>query len=447
MNKDIKEKLKGLSKDELEDLLIDIANRSDVGLDKINRTVSNANQNLKTYRIRLNDLKNYRGYIDWRGNSSFSYELTDLLEYIPKSITSPDQGLELVIEFIKADEHIFEMADDSSGCIGGVFRSEVCELFIEYAKEYSDRDKLIKIVRELSDEDGYGARDFIITEAGKYLSNSELRILFDSYKNKSKNSERSYGSSWIIEKVAAQLKDAPLFEKLIRNTNDKLEDRHYLSIAKNYYDCEDYKTAQKFVNKISKGDCFLSSERDNLQKDIYRKTKETDKLEKILRRDFKKYYSKYSLEELLDVIGKEHKKEICSDAIKDIMNKKKFNESDADFLIYCHSYDELDSYVLKHTDALDGDHYYSLLSIGEVLRSKKKFLSATLIYRALIDSILRRAKSKTYHHGIDYLKILDAIENKVISWEGHLSHQSYFQKIKEAHKRKYSFWNRYSGDY
>jgi len=70
-------------------------------------------------------------------------------------------------------------------------------------------------------------------------------------------------------------------------------------------------------------------------------------------------------------------------------------------------------------------------------------LGATLVYRSLLESILDRAQSRYYHHGVRYLKKLDSLSPAIDDWRGLPSHEEYKENLLEAHGRKRSFWSKY----
>jgi len=72
-----------------------------------------------------------------------------------------------------------------------------------------------------------------------------------------------------------------------------------------------------------------------------------------------------------------------------------------------------------------------------------EYLPATLIYRALLDDLLRRGYSRAYDHGVRYLRSLDRLAAGISDWRDHQTHDTYFAGLKAKHGRKYSFWNRY----
>ena len=89
---------------------------------------------------------------------------------------------------------------------------------------------------------------------------------------------------------------------------------------------------------------------------------------------------------------------------------------------------------------IDGDAYYSLLPLAEGLERTGHALGATLVYRALLESILGRARAKTYHHGADYWHRLAQIAQQPIDYGAIETPGDFAQRIRERHKRKPAFW-------
>ena len=124
----------------------------------------------------------------------------------------------------------------------------------------------------------------------------------------------------------------------------------------------------------------------------------------------------------------------------DILNKATFDETDAEFLIYCGAHDEAEKYLLKFAGSIDGDRYSSILPLAEAMEKQNRHLVASLLYRALIDSILTRAKSKYYPHGVRYYEKLQELAPNVNNWKGFSSHTVYLTELKSKHGRKPAFW-------
>lgn len=134
---------------------------------------------------------------------------------------------------------------------------------------------------------------------------------------------------------------------------------------------------------------------------------------------------------------------VVAGEMADILEEKRFSHSNAKFLIETGHPDAAEDYLLDRADKLDGDFYPGLLPLAEAMETSGRSLCASIIYRALLDSILRRAQSKAYYHGVSYLKKLDTLAPAVVDWRGFGNHDAYVKHLRSQHGRKYSFWQRY----
>ena len=57
-------------------------------------------------------------------------------------------------------------------------------------------------------------------------------------------------------------------------------------------------------------------------------------------------------------------------------------------------------------------------------------LAASIVYRALLESILDRAQSKAYPHATRYLRRLGKLANKIRAWSPVTPHELYLQALR-----------------
>lgn len=149
MNESLKDKLIKVTPEKLVDLIFDLATESDVAWGKIERLVSKPTDNSKRFIRRLEGIKNRGGFIPWKYSSQFGDELSDLLADLESGVSSPEEGFSLICEFYKSDSYFFNMADDSSGYIGDVFRNDAINVFVKYASQILDKKLIIDQLLEL----------------------------------------------------------------------------------------------------------------------------------------------------------------------------------------------------------------------------------------------------------------------------------------------------------
>ncbi len=217
-----------------------------------------------------------------------------------------------------------------------------------------------------------------------------------------------------------------------------------LDIARVYLEAHDPDTALRWLEKTDSGGDFQRRERQDLKMAIYRDLGDTEKQTELAWRIFSGHYSPANLDQLLAIIGKDQRPAVLADTVLRILNQPGFDASQAIFLIEVDQADAAERYLFRHGDAVDGYDYASLLWIAKRMEKQDRPLAATILYRALLDSILDRAKSTSYAQGVRYLKKMDQLADKIQDWRDFKNHAEYLAGLRSQHSRKYAFWLKYA---
>ena len=134
---------------------------------------------------------------------------------------------------------------------------------------------------------------------------------------------------------------------------------------------------------------------------------------------------------------------MVADELVQINDRKELSYTDAEFLLELGNINAAESYLLKHAAQLNGDMYGSLLPLAEAMALENRPLLASLIYRALLASILKRGYTKAYPHGVGYLKKLDRLAMAISDWQAFEHHEAFKAQIIKTHGLKHSFWSKY----
>lgn len=446
MTNDRKTQLTNLGAEVLADALLEVAQYSSEAEELIDRLIASPEENLDRFKAKLASLKRSRRFIRWGESAGFARSLLNLLEDLKHSVDEPQHGAELVAAFYKADQGILGHCDDSSGHVGDIFRYDAKDLFISYAQRCADKDWLTKLVLKLSKKDDYGIRDTLIDCAHEYLPEPQLRTLIDHFQKKADKLTDIYDKRhWfhLIETLARQLKDAPLFEKTRIASWGELSTGAYIDISRVYLESGDVQTALSWLEKVPTGETFMASDRDDLLLDIYTRQGNVHQQQILAWRKFHSSRSKSSFAALLDVIGHNNKESALTQEVAAIHDQENLSLLDADFLVEMDLLEDAHQYLLRRADQFNGDLYDWLPQLAEAMESSGHTLTASLLYRALLDSIMRRAQTKTYNHGVRYLKKLDRLAKTINDWQGHLPHDNYYQQLRQKNGRKSSFWGKY----
>jgi hypothetical protein len=446
MGTDRKQKLLDLKAENLADALLLLATQSDAADDLVERLIATPTENIQRFRKKLAGLKRSRRFIDRRGSFAFSRKLEMLLQDLKAGVTDPLAGAKLVAAFYETDKGVIGHCDDSDGCVGDVFRYDAKELFVEFASNCTEKEKIAAIILKLNRENDYGVRDTLVYCAGEFLPEPVIRTMITKLQKRAGDAKDEYQKNhhlMLIESLARQVKDAELFKHTRIASWGKLSTAAFIDIARVYLESGDVETAYLWMNKIPENDTFQSHEQDELLQEIYRRQGDDKKLVELLYRNFRSYHSNSTLENLLAVIGSDRRDEIISKELVLILADPILRESDAEFLISVGKIEAAERLILERAEQLDGGYYTSLVSLAKTMQSENRNLAATLIYRSLLISILERGYTKAYRHGIGYLKKLDKLAPSISLWMKFDSHETFKDQIYLAHGRKHSFWSKY----
>jgi len=403
---------------------------------------------IKSLKAKIAGLKRSQRFIGLRESSAFADELAGLLGDIQSATQDPKAGLELMSSFYECIDPIFERCDDSDGIIGDVFRFDAGDAFVQYAVLCEDKKWLAEKLTHLYSQDEYGVKDALLEAASAYLPAGDLRQLCDHFwKCSEKEKEGSHAvRHWLsgLELLARQLGDAALFEKARLSAWPGLSTVACIDIASVYLETGDAVSALSWIDRIPEADGFRKDDKEQLLLEIYKKLGYREKMKEVAWCLFRDYRSKKTLEQLLEAIGEQEGEKVIEEEARLILASKNFSCTNAEFLIEMGKMEDAESCILIHSSELNGDFYTSLLSLAKAMEKDTRWLAATVIYRALLESILRKAQSKYYHHGVRYLRKLDGLDGKVVEWRNVAPHRDYKEVLLKTHGRKTSFWSRYN---
>ena len=446
-NDELRERLSKLGATKLANALAYLSLRTEGGTEYMEALLLTPEEAHKRFKAKLAGLKRRRKYIDWRAAPDFARELELILATLHEGVDDPKTGLGLVGEFFSCDRAIFERSDDSSGLIGDVFRFDARNLFVTYASRCTDKGFVCDLLLRLYEHDDYGVRTELVAKASDFLPQKEMRALAAEFWERAKGEPPdSYeaGKWWIgVELLARQLGDPGLFEKAKLTANPELSSPTCMEIAEVYLENDDPEMALFWMERISPTDRFRADAQDQLLYSIHERLGDREKMAETAWRLFRNCRSRSTLDMLLQALGESERERVIEEQVEPIMGSATLSYGDAAFLVDMGRLDDASEYLFRYRDQLDGNLYQFLLPLAKALEEGGRFLGATLVYRSLLESILDRAQSRYYHHGVRYLKKLDVLSPSVKDWRGLLSHEDYKESLLEVHGRKRSFWSKY----
>jgi len=446
MYDDRKQRLMNLGVETLADTLLDMAGRMIQVDDKISRLIGSEQEKIERYKKKIAAIRGNTQYIEYEETYSFANHLTEMLNDLQSGVTEPGTGLELVAEFFETDEAVFEMCDDSYGTIGEIYLRTAKDLFFHYAASCQDKEHVANIFLRLTITDNYGVRSSLMKNIPDFFDESVLIIILNKLntlrasetKEKSKNSYTR-----MIESIESQQQEAQLFADALQGKEVVLPTHRMLEVARVLLERDDIESAHAWIKRIPASDSYPEYKTEKILKEIYTRQGDRKSLFTLHYKNFELHRSLDGLQDVLSVIGQDKRDDFLATELITIFHNPSFIDSDAQFLAEVNMINELEAYVLEKADTVDGRDYYTLPEIAEFLGEHACYLASSLLYRSLLDSMMERAYAKSYHHGVDYLRAMDAFAPLIKDWKTFPTHTAYKANLIQANKRKSSFWSQY----
>ncbi len=407
---------------------------------------------LNNFKTALAALKRRRPSFGRAESRFFAGELLDLLNELKHSAVTPEEGVKSIAALFEADRVLFEKCDDSNGDIGDVFKADLANAFSLYASQCKNKEAVVDLVLKLNKADSYGVRDSLFDGLAGYLSKAEIQATVDKLWLLSKSSRPDkdndgyYYDNWLaaIQSIAKQTSNPELFEAASGKAEGKtLSTAASIELAEVFFESGEPSKALAAMAQISTSESYMEEERDRLLIEIYRKLNADRELTETLWRVFRRQRRLETFDALIMIVGKDNKERLVDDETKLIFASPEYETSNAVFLIEVGRAQDAERYVIEKFDDIEGGFYTSLLPLADLMLQENLIVGGSMIYRALLDSLLARAKAANYNHGVRYLKKLDKLAPGIADWKGARPHVEYFAELEKKHKLKAKFWTLY----
>lgn len=377
----------------------------------------------------------------------FAGRLHETLEAIEQWIlpVNPQSALDLVARFITRDHHAFEMADDSDGAVGDLFR-RACALFAASASRCPSA-KVMPVLRRLLKQNDYGARDTLLDGVAGYLDHDHIARLINELREEMR---ARGGESWSnqprlwLMAAADSLGDPELYEAACLQGSARKAPVLRLHVAQRYLRAGRADEAEARMPENAESCGGYAHEWFETRVNLFRALGRESELRQALWSMFVLSPSRSVFDALLAAAPEADHQALLEKARAEIMRDHRTPAEQATFFVALGDLGRASGAILTRPKDLNGDLYYQLLSLGEALEADHPE-AATAVFRALLESILDRAQTKTYRHGARYWHRLDDLARRVADWTSLEPHESYRTSMEARHARKSSFWRAVQG--
>ncbi|MDX7951452.1 hypothetical protein P7D22_09750 [Lichenihabitans sp. Uapishka_5] len=422
---------------------------------------------------RLAGLARARGFVDWDKRKAFAADLRATLNTIKDELggADPSAAAGRLIRFLILATGVFERVDDSSGFIQVIFHDGAYAVPELVARMPEDgRVALVESLVAPLCTDDYGLIDAAVHSTIPLLPPAGLAAIDtllttaaeekDGSSNTTQDWSRTSRRDRLVrarQAIADARGDVDAFITLDRERPDGRQDT--MAVADRLLAVGRVPEALDWVRRpvrrglraMTKADLADATTGTDLQ-DRERVRLEIRILMALGRKDEAQGLRWRTFEALLDV-------EILRDYVAHLGDFEEFDALERSFayvtahadgyraLAFFLTWPRLEhaaTLVVERRDAWAGQHYGLLLPAAQALEDGYP-VAATVLYRALLDDILTRARSPAYGHAARYLAKLEELGACDLATAGLTEHEAYRVGLRRSHGRKSGFWSLIEG--
>ncbi|UOA27137.1 DUF6880 family protein [Pseudosulfitobacter sp. DSM 107133] len=462
------DKLKDLGADKLAQLVLEESERNAGFRRQVKAALaakSGPESIAKLIDRRLSGLERAKSFIEWDKARAFADDLRSLTDTITSELgpAAPALAIDRILRFIATHEQVFERVDDSSGRVQDVYYQAIHATGqLASSLPAPNADALPEKIMTALGESMHGYLADVTEAVAPHLPQDSLTRWDGDLKNaiaerqaeeaarKSDGWFYSMTSQWagMRQTLASARGDLDLLIALELKKKPHMQDT--LGIATQLLEVGRSAEALEWVRKpgrrtFGKADDGLSPERVNLEARILDATGDRSAAQALRWRCFEARLSADILRDYLKQLP-----DFEDIEAEDRAHAFTLEKSDPDvalqFFLDWPRLDLAAKLIATHPHRWNGGDWHILPKIAGLLEHDHP-LAATILYRALLDSILDRARSKAYGHGAKFLGKLALLAQEVdaIRPGTMTDHLTYVAKLKKAHPRKSGFWTRVGG--
>lgn len=399
---------------------------------------------LSSILTEIKSLSNSQRFIDWRQSNSFAQSLARIIANIETLLlpNNPKDTLKALDAFLRISPKIMERVDDSNGNIGDEFRIAI-RIWGETWNKYEtiNGQALAEAIWDYLDKNDYGLYDDIITSTAEALKRNGVNELERLVKSKCANDPSRFIFFHILRDIALLKQSPEAYLNAFKTTGRELIANYQLELVRLFIDTSRVNEAILLLESVDSGS-YNAYQHLDLLIEAHTLIGSVDKAQSIRWDGFvkqrRKNLFKDYLEKLTDL---DEKSKAIDQAINIAVTWDTIDSISMLLDIGCP--DKAATILRVQYNTLQGHQYYTLKDFAEVFTKLGYILEAILIYRRLTEDILARAQSKYYHHAINYLEKSKFISKDVKDWDIYPPTATYFNQLKELHRRKPSFMQKF----
>lgn len=396
-------------------------------------------------------LRRSQSFVDWRKMGDLVKSLDGLRSSIAGALTSADPAAatERFFAFFALAEPTLNRVDDSNGSIGSMFQRACEDFAVATAQILPDAAQFALAQRAYAaaQADQYGVLDDLVDDVAKHLSPATLaafRLFVEAEMATTpgvpKGEDRFPRALLFHARALAAIADAQgdvdLFIRAQMVQGPRLRDDAGMAqrLLKAGRAAEALAVLDGADPELARNALDLEDTRIEALDALDRKQDAQDLRWRAFQRSLRSEPLREFLKRLPDFDAIDKEEEALAFAAE-----REFHGA-LGFLIEWPNVRAAGALVRARATERNGDHYWLYTPAAEALADKDP-LAATLLYRAMIDFTLSKARATRYRHAARHLADCAHLADRIGDWESVPDHAAYVGSLKVGHKRKLGFWS------
>jgi len=403
---------------------------------------------------KLETLQKSKGYLSPTRANTLSVELRGLLKNITSELAGLDRyaAFERVIRFLAAGAVVEERARKGGARLAKLLddaRDSLVEAALHLTAEEQVKAIAALEATRVGDDDGKlrpALMDILCglqtpaADAWKSILRSKLKSPTEKAAHWRNAEPVAY-----LQRLAAHISDIDACIEL--ELLKPQERRDSLLIARMLHEARRHADALEWVRKpaatvrLTQADNALSDAAQPprlLEADILDALKRKDDAQAIRWKEFERTFRPDILRDYITRLDDFAEFDEMDKAFSLVAETTRIHEA-LDFLVKWPRLDHASAHVLRHVGKWDGRQSAILVAAAELL-SEDYPTAATVLYRTVLDDILRRGLSDAFADGASCYAALNALQSRLGTDFPYKSHRDYVADLRDKHARKFAFW-------
>ena len=377
--------------------------------------------------------------------AKYAEDLSNWLNELAFFVHDPERGVNLVLAFFESDNELLTGCIDHEDQLKKVFTENAFGLLCDYARRLPEMplelgDRVLEGI--LSGREGI--RDLLAGLSSDYL---EPRVIEHMYRRAHEKAaacaDEKKRHDWldIAAALAREMLDPERFLSTLKMMYGEVPAYATVLVAEIHVRLGDFDTAAQWLLREPPSDDDLETW-DRLGDEVLDGMEDPDRVKRFFLQFFRMRRTVSLLEDVSEFFPEMTEEAFIRQEASEIMRDLRFSTYDAVFLVDAGHPEIADRYVVARRNQLAGQDAKMIEELADLLAYNRGGLGATLLYRELLERLLKRSRPQEIEQGLSYLNMTDLLDERVDDWGGVADTDAYWHDLQTRYAGFVAFWVR-----